>query len=325
VSVVSDEKLRDSIGIRPPKLTPKQAKTLGAAAPSYVPQSPKLVENCVGLYVPLLEFNQHSVLCQTSMPYRDPGDQKICARRNGIVRMEIQAGRVLDPYQDQVVEVGLPFGPKPRLVLYHLNAEALRKQSPLIELEDRLTAFVKRTLRLDVDGRTIRTVKEQLNRLAAADFRFYIQHDRGAATIKGTLIDGLDLWVSKDERQRILWPSVVQFSPRYFESLMEHAVPLNEAAVARLSHSAMALDIYTWLAQRLHRVDPEKPALVPWVSLKEQFGCDYERMRDFRRVFRRALQQVKLVYKDAQFSESGKGLQLRHSRPPVLRKLLQIK
>jgi hypothetical protein len=30
---------------------------LGAAEPRYVLQSPGLVENCVGLYVPLLEFN----------------------------------------------------------------------------------------------------------------------------------------------------------------------------------------------------------------------------------------------------------------------------
>ena len=31
---------------------------MGAAEPRYVLQSPGLVENCVGLYVPLLEFNQ---------------------------------------------------------------------------------------------------------------------------------------------------------------------------------------------------------------------------------------------------------------------------
>lgn len=39
------------------------------------------------------------------------------------------------------------------------------------------------------------------------------------------------------------------------------AVPLNETAVMRLAHNAMALDIYTWLAQRLHRV-PEGPGLL---------------------------------------------------------------
>src|SRR5271166_5467343 len=51
----SDEKLQDNVGIRPQKLV----KNLGAAEPRYVLQSPGLVENCVGLYVPLLEFNHH--------------------------------------------------------------------------------------------------------------------------------------------------------------------------------------------------------------------------------------------------------------------------
>jgi hypothetical protein len=268
---------------------------------------------------------QHSVLCQTCMPYRDPGDAKLWHRKNGFIRLELLAGRVLDPHTDEIVDVGLPFGPKPRLVLYHLNAEAMRKQSPIIELEDSLTAFVKRTLKLDVGGRTIRSVKEQLNRLSAADFRLYAKHDCGAVTIKGTVIEGLDIWVSKDERQRVLWPSVVQFSQRYFESLMEHAVPLNEAAIARLSHNAMALDTYTWLAQRLHRVDPHRGALVPWVSLKEQFGADYGRMDNFRRVFNATLKQVQLVYREARFSINDKGIMLHQSRPPVLGRFLQVK
>lgn len=159
-------------------------------------------------------------------------------------------------------------------------------QSPLIELEDSLTAFVRRTLGLDPKGRNIRAVKEQLSRLAAADFRIGATHDGRAVTVKGTVIEGLELWSPKDARQRVLWPTTIQFSARYLESLMQHAVPLNEAAVARLSHSAMALDVYTWLANRLHRVDPSKSAFVPRVSLKEQFGHGYARMNNFKRDFR---------------------------------------
>jgi Plasmid encoded RepA protein len=269
---------------------------------------------------------QHSVLCQTCMPYRDPGEAvRLWQRRNGIVRLELQAGRLLDPTTDDFVDVGLPFGPKPRLVLYHLNAEALRTQTPYIELDDSLTAFVKRTLGLDVGGRTIKTVKEQLNRLAAADFRLGASKDGRSITIKGTVIEGLELWTPKDARQRVLWPTHVQFSARYFESLMQHAVPLNESAVSRLSHSAMGLDIYTWLAQRLHRVDPSKAAFVPWVSLKEQFGHGYARMDNFKRVFRTTLKQVAAVYREAKFSFDGRGIRLLHSRPPVTRRLLQVK
>jgi hypothetical protein len=268
---------------------------------------------------------QHSVLCQTSLPYRDPGDIRLWQRKNGHVRLELQAGRAYDGTRDDFVDVGLPFGPKPRLVLYHLNAEALRTQSPEIELEDSLTAFVKRTLGLDPGGRNIRTVKDQLTRLSASDFRIGTVTGEGrAVTVKGSVIEGFELWVTKDPHQRTLWPSKVQFSQRYFESLMKHAVPLNETAVARLSHNAMALDIYTWLAQRLHRVEEGKSALVPWTSLQEQFGHGYERIRDFRRVYLRTLKAVKVVYPRAKFDLDEAGMTLWHSRPPVPRRLLPL-
>jgi len=270
---------------------------------------------------------QHTVLCQTCMPYRDPGEGiRIWQRRNGIVRLELQAGRALDPSVDDFVDVGLPWGPKARLVLYHLNAEAMRQKSRLIEVEDSLTAFVRRTLGMDPKGRNIRTVKDQLSRLAASDFRLGVSKEGGrAVTVKSTIIEGFELWSPRDPRQKVLWPTTIQYSAQYFESLMEHAVPLNEQAVTRLSHNAMALDIYTWLAQRLHRVDPKRAAFVPWVSLKEQFGQGYHRMDNFKRVFRTTLTQVSVVYREARYTMDGKGMRLLQSRPPVLPRMFQVR
>lgn len=266
---------------------------------------------------------QHSVLCQTCLPFRDPGDEvRIWSRRNGRVHLEIQAGRAFDGSREEFIDVGLPFGPKPRLVLYHLNAEALRTRSPLIELEDSLTAFVKRTLGLDTGGRNIRTVKDQLTRLSATDFRIGAMTGEGrATTLKGTVIQGFDMWVPRDAHQRTLWPSTVRFSHGYFESLMQHAVPLNERAVAGLSHTAMGLDIYTWLAQRLHRVERNQGVFIPWTALHDQFGQGYERLRDFRRTYNRTLKQVTVVYPEAKFDLDEGGMRLWHSRPPVARRL----
>lgn len=268
---------------------------------------------------------QHTILCQTSMPYKDPGDDiRTWKRQNGHAALQIQAGAAYDSTVKDFVDVGLPHGAKPRLVLYHLNAEAIKTQSPVLELEDSLTAFVRRTLGLDPGGRNIKTVKDQLTRLAAADFRFGMDRDGRAVTIKSTVISGFELWSPKNDKQRVLWPTTVQFSRDYFDSLMSHAVPLNEAAITRLSHSPIALDIYTWLAQRLHRINPKRAAFVPWVSLRQQFGEGYGRMDNFKAAFRRTLKQVHTVYPHAAFSLDGKGMTLRHSRPPVARRLLPI-
>ena len=73
-------------------------------------------------------------------------------------------------------------------------------------------------------------------------------------------------------------------------------------------------------------MDSEKGGvLVTWPGLKDHFGDDYERLRDFRRVFTRTLRQVKVVYPEAKFELTSGGMKLRHSRPPVGKRLLNLK
>src|SRR5690242_8268438 len=79
---------------------------------------------------------QHSILCQTSLPYRDPGPNvRRWERQQGAALLEVEAGRAMHPETGKFVDLLLPFGPKPRLVLAHLNTEALRSASPEIEIE----------------------------------------------------------------------------------------------------------------------------------------------------------------------------------------------
>lgn len=266
---------------------------------------------------------QHSALCQTFLPYRDPGDAaRSWERVNGHVHLEVLAGKALHPVKEQFTPVGLPFGPKARLVLMHINQQALFAQSPEIEVQDSLTSFVRRSLNLDTGGRTIRTVKDQLSRLSAASIRLGIVKDGRARTVNSQIVSAFDIWFPKDERQRVFWPSTVRLSLDYWESLKAHAVPLAEAHIAALSHSGMALDIYAWLAQRLHRVPTGKPALVSWPLLQVQFGQDYARLDQFRdRGFKPALKQVLALYKDAKVDVDGRGLMLHQSKPVVLPRL----
>jgi hypothetical protein len=265
---------------------------------------------------------QHTVFCQTGMPYRDPGeDVRVWDRSNGHAALRIEAGAYMSSVTGGFVDAGLPFGPKPRLILAHLNTEALLTGKAEIETERTLTRFVSHGLKMDTKGRNMRMVKEQLTRLSACTIRLGMVKDGQGITVKSDIISSFSVWLEKDERQRVLWPSLIQLDPKYFESLQRHAVPLDENHLAALSHSAMALDVYSWLAQRLHRIEQHRTAFVPWVSVSQQFGLEYDRIRKFREVFKVALGQVQAVYREARVKPGPGGLTLWRSPPPVKRKL----
>ena len=260
---------------------------------------------------------QHTIFCQTGLPYRNPGDAlRRWERKQGQSSLLIHAGEIINPDTQDFVDVGLPFGPKPRLILTHLNSQALKTGSPVIEVESSLTAFVKR-LGLDGNGRDIRSIKDHLSRLSAATIRLGFVAENRAVQVNTQIVKAFDLWFQKNERQRVLWPSTVQLSDDYFHSLVNHAVPLDERAVGALSHSAMALDVYAWLAQRLHRITKEQPQFITWIALKEQFGYHYDRLDNFKRLFTHTLTLVHSQYHNARFKVDGQGLTLQHSQPPI--------
>ena len=87
----------------------------------------------------------------------------------------------------------------------------------------------------------------------------------------------------------------------------------------------MGLDIYAWLAQRLHRVSLGQDVLVAWPLLHDQFGVGYGRLRAFRAAFSVALRQVLAVYRDARVEIGDRGLVLRHSEPPVRRRMVEVR
>jgi hypothetical protein len=259
----------------------------------------------------------HSIQCQCGIPYKNPGDGVLeWDRRQGNASLRIEAGSAIDPRTGDFVRLGLPYGEKPRLVLIHLATEAVRTGSPVVDVEESMTAFA-RSLGLETNGQQLRALKDQLARLAAATVRMGVVEEGRAVQVNTQFVSAFDLWFPKQPDQRILWPSTVRLSEEYFQSLGRHAVPLDARAVAALASSSMALDVYFWLAQRLHRVPAGKPQFIAWDSLHEQFGQGFARIRDFRRKFLQTLQHVAAAYPTARMSADDRGMTLEHSPPPV--------
>jgi hypothetical protein len=268
---------------------------------------------------------QHSILCQTSLPAAKPPEGMLrWEKRQGRATLLVQAGEALDPKTGHFTQLALPYGPKARLLLMHLNGEAVRRQSPVIPVEDSMTAFFRRLMGKTQDGRQVRMLKAQLSALAAATFRMGIINGEHALQIDTKVVGAFNLWFDKDESQRVLWPSTLKLSLDYYGSLTRFAVPLDERAISALKDSAVALDIYCWLAQRLHRVPEGKPQFVPWTALHEQFGQGYAQIRQFRAFFLRQLAEVAEVYPEARMEADAKGLQLWQSPPPVRKLLMSV-
>ena len=259
----------------------------------------------------------HAVQCQCGIPYRNPGEGVLeWDRKQGNASLRIEAGSAIDPNSGDFKRLGLPYGEKPRLVLIHLATEAVRTGSPVVDVEDSMTAFA-RSLGIETNGTQLRSLKDQLARLAAATVRMGVVEQGRAVQVNTQFVSAFDLWFPKQPDQRVLWPSMVRLSEEYFQSLGQHAVPLDHRAVAALSSSSMALDIYVWLAQRLHRVPLSKPQFLAWYCLHQQFGLGFARVRDFRRRFLQTLRQVASAYPAARISADDTGLTLSHSPPPV--------
>ncbi len=268
----------------------------------------------------------HTITGQCALPSAKPEEGILTwERRQGRATLLIEAGRVIDPRTGQFVQLPLPYGPKARLLLMHLNGEAVRRQSPVIPVEDSMTAFFRRLMGRTQDGRQAKMLKVQLSSLAAATFRMGIsQSDDRALQVNTQVVTAFDLWLTRDDKQRVLWPATLKLSLDYFDSLNRFAVPLDERAIAALAHSAVALDIYCWLAQRLHRIPEGRRQFIPWPALQEQFGQGYAHIRQFRAFFLKLLQQVHTVYPEAKIEADGRGMQLWTSQPPVRKRLVSV-
>lgn len=275
-----------------------------------------------------------------TMPYKDPKTDAF-VRTNGDFRLRIVAG----------YEGGIPFGIYPRLLMSWVATEAVRKQTPVIELGDSLSQFLREVLNLRSRGggergsgtRVIEQMKRLFGSLVTASYNGTQEH-RGFVLKNVLIADGLELndsevarltqnissesaeqslWTPQDKAEAGQWKSQVRLSNNFFQECITNPVPIDLRAYKALRTSPLAMDIYTWLTYRMsytHR--RSKP--IRWESLMMQFGSGFnttdmeQAVRNFKKNFLRALKMAQLVYPQAAVEINPNGLVLLPSRPHVL-------
>jgi hypothetical protein len=254
---------------------------------------------------------QYVPLIQCTFPHADPGEQTIFARHNGWLEVSLSTARP---------DKGLPYGVPARLLTIFCASEAVRTNSPEIELGDSMHAFLRR---LDVpisrgERGSLRLYANQLLRLAYCSIS--VEEDvvdvagRVGIHIKPTFFfKDTRLWW--DEGFTVGQGSSLTLSPDLYESMREKSAPLSTRALRRLRNSPMDLDIYAWLVHRLFRL--AKPSLVTWEQLFGQIGHTYSEIRYFRRFFNLSLKRVLCEYPEARLKVSEKGVLLLPSKPHI--------
>jgi hypothetical protein len=172
-------------------------------------------------------------------------------------------------------------------------------------------------------GKSIRDVREQAERISRCRLSFQIQQGGRTGLVNQNIVDSAIFLDSSDPDQGNLFLERAKLSESFFEQLQRHPVPIEEAAIQAINGHSMALDLYCWLAYRLHVLPGERP--VSWRALKAQFGTGFTRMDHFRPTFRENLALALAVYPAAVVDTTERGLILHPSRPPVAPKVSALR
>ncbi len=264
---------------------------------------------------PLEIVYQHSLFCQVALPRSRPEGRTFeRSYRNGSVKL--QAGELWNGHQ--WLEQPLPAGPKPRLALMHINSQAVKTHSPYVDIGHSCAEFLRRLGLNDHGGSTYRLFKREMQALAACRMTMGYTEGGRIITLNTQPVEEFSAWLAVNENERALWPAHLELSRRYLDSLLEHAVPLDARACGALAHSALALDIYSFFARRLHSL--QKPVKVTWHQFHAQFGQEYtgqDAVKNFKKKLVPAVRASLALYLDAKVEEVKGGLLLKPSMPPV--------
>lgn len=252
------------------------------------------------------------VLTLAGLPHTDPGmDKSVWVRKNGKFRMIINAGREIDQEGNEV-NIGLPFGIYPRLLLVHICRQVVLTGERKVLLGDSLSSFM-RELSLSVGGGktgSIGRFKDQMNRLFRANLSYTFNEQRGDFKGEGiahrpVASEVMLWWHAKDHSQGALFNSYIELGEKFYEEILTHPVPIHMEVIRLFKKSPLALDIYCWLTYRVMGL--KKTQFIPWKALMSQFGSDYSDTKNFKKMTWRYMQQIQLSWEGLKIEKQDGG------------------
>lgn len=255
--------------------------------------------------------------CLTSLPHKRLPDDQAWHKQGHRVTLLVEPGR-LQTVQGNIKLYGVPYGARARMILLYLQTQAVRTNSPQVALGRSMRDWMER-LGLAVGGETARGLREQSARISACTLKFFWEGEENnpRGFKRGAIVDSGLQFAGGDFSQGALWEDQVVLDPVFYQTLRDHPVPLQEAAIKQLRDRSMSLDLYVWLAWRLHTLT--KPTPISWAAIHTQFGAGFDKLFHFKPRFSEALAAAVAAYPEARVNLSENGITLHPSRPPIAR------
>lgn len=251
---------------------------------------------------------------QAALPHRRLNNDAVWQVKSDHITLVVEPGRRPTGI-DTLETVGVPYGSKARLILLYLQTEALKSGSREIELGKSLRSWLTR-MGIPVGGKAVADVRDQAERIARCRLSFHFKNGENVGFVNQNIVDSGMLARYDAERGRSAgFLECARLSESFFLQLRRHPVPIEEAAIRALNGHSQALDIYCWLAYRLHSL--KRPAPLTWAALKLQFGSGVSRMDHFRAGFLENLRLALAVYPKAFIEVERTGMVLHPSPSPV--------
>ncbi len=273
-----------------------------------ISDSPASIDNATFMFLPF---------CQLGFP-RSSINEVFFTRNCGKMELKIQDGT-----NGLISEV--PFGPAARLILTYICSHAVRFRTSKIELGDSAAEFMRRIGLTSTGGKrgSLTSVKSQLLNIQVCHIDVKYAYGKKIIIFDGPIFKNC-LDVEKFEN---VWKNQLYLNELFYEVLVQqkNCVPIDTRAVLALKRSALAMDIYFMLTERLHRAQ-SKSSILYWKNLRDQFGQEYadneNGKRSFKRNFITALRKVLMVYPSARVKLVKGGVEIQKSPPPIPNKKL---
>jgi len=252
--------------------------------------------------------------CLTALPHKRLADNLPWEKKGHRVTLLVEPGRLKHGGKTKLY--GVPYGARARMILLYLQTQAIRTNSREVALGRSMRDWMER-MGLAIGGETAHALREQAARISACSLKFFWEDAGSDGFERGAIVRSGLRFHAEDSAQGSLWEERVVLDETFYAALRDHPVPLLEAAIRQLRDRSMSLDIYVWLAWRLHRLS--KSTAISWPALHAQFGTGFKAVRQFKPRFTEALEAALAAYPESRVDVGDKAITLHPARPPISR------